>query len=119
MHYFISLIIEQQTWANKYHFKQTVLGVIILTQPYKINQLTGEPIKENVMTIDFDPRNIDDERIKIWKHQLVFLNPNSKYKKDNTPKKYQDWLDLFYASVNDNKKMRICIKLFVFINLPK
>jgi predicted transposase/invertase (TIGR01784 family) len=100
--YFISLLIEQQKRGAKYEIPQTVLGVVVLTRPYKINQITGEPIHESVMSIDFDPRNLQDKRIKLWNHKLLFLNPNPKYKSDETPKNYQDWLDLFYSSVNDN-----------------
>jgi hypothetical protein len=100
--YFVSLLIEQQKRGKKYEIPQTVLGVVVLTRPYKINQITGEPIQESVMSIDFDPRNLKDKRIKIWNHKLLFLNPNPKYKSDETPKNYQDWLDLFYSSVNEN-----------------
>jgi hypothetical protein len=100
--YFVSLLIEQQKRGAKYEVPQTVLGVVVLTRPYKINQITGEPIHESVMSIDFDPRNLKDKRIKLWNHKLLFLNPNPKYKSDETPKNYQDWLDLFYSSVNDN-----------------
>jgi len=102
LNYFISLIIEQQKRASKYAIPQTVLGVIVLTRPYRIDQLTGEPIQESVMSIDFDPRNPKDERIKLWSHQLLFLNPNPKYRNPETPKNYQDWLDLFSKSINDD-----------------
>lgn len=109
LNYFISLIIEQQKKASKYLIPQTVLGIVVLTRPYKINQLTGEPIQESVMSIDFDPRNPKDERIKIWKHQLLFLNPNPKYKSEETPKNYQDWLDLFSKSID--KDINIVLNL--------
>jgi predicted transposase/invertase (TIGR01784 family) len=102
LNYFISLIIEQQKKASKFAIPQTVLGVVVLTRPYKIDQLTGEPIQESVMSIDFDPRNPKDERVKIWEHQLLFLNPNPKYKNDETPRNYQDWLDLFSKSIDED-----------------
>jgi len=100
LNYFMSLILEQQKKGSKYEIPQTVLGIVVLTQPYKLNQLTGEPIKDSVLTIDFDPRNLLDERIKLWKHQLLFLNPHPKYRDVNTPKKFQDWLDLFRLSID-------------------
>jgi len=102
LNYFISLIIEQQKRGSKYAIPQTVLGVVVLTRPYKIDQLTGEPVQESVMAIDFDPRNPKDERIKLWNHQLLFLNPNPKYRSEDTPKNYQDWLDLFGKSINED-----------------
>ena len=110
LNYFISLIIEQQKKASKYVIPQTVLGVVVLTRPYKINQLTGEPIQESVMSIDFDPRNPKDERIKIWKHQLLFLNPNPKYKSEDTPQNYQDWLDLFGKSIDKDINIVLNVK---------
>ena len=39
LNYFISLIVEQQKKASKYAIPQTVLGIVVLTRPYKINQL--------------------------------------------------------------------------------
>ncbi|MCX6278173.1 MAG: hypothetical protein NT004_08755 [Bacteroidetes bacterium] len=109
LNYFITLLIEQQKKGEKYEIPQTVLGVVVLTRPYKINQITGEPIHENVMSIDFDPRNLNDERIKLWKHKLLFLNPNPNYRKDNTPQNYQDWLNLFSVSIE--KKINIVLNL--------
>ena len=67
--YFLSLLIQQQKKASHYAIPQTVLGIVVLTRPYKISQLTGEPIQESVMSIDFDPRNLKDERISLWKHR--------------------------------------------------
>ncbi len=87
--YFISLLIEQQKKASEYKFKQTVLGVIVITRPYRLDQITGEPIHESIMSIDFDPRNLNDQRISLWKHRLIFMNPNPKYKRDDTPQKYK------------------------------
>jgi len=107
--YFLSLLDGQQEKASHYAIPQTVLGVVVLTRPYKINQLTGEPIKESVMTLDFDFRNIKDERIKLWEHKLLFLNPNPKYSSNDIPKKYQDWLDLFKLSINS--KLNISLNL--------
>ncbi|MCX6278184.1 MAG: hypothetical protein NT004_08810 [Bacteroidetes bacterium] len=87
-----------------------MLGIVVLTRAYIIDQLTGEPIQESVMSIDFDPRNPKDERIKIWKHQLLFLNPNPKYKSDDTPKNYRDWLDLFSKSIDNDINIVLNVK---------
>ncbi len=86
LNYFITVLLEQQRKGSKYKIPQTVLGVVFLTSPYKIDQLTGEPIKENIMSIDFDPRNLKDERIHIFNHKLLFLNPHPKYINPDTPK---------------------------------
>jgi predicted transposase/invertase (TIGR01784 family) len=110
LHYFLMVLADQQKSAEEYEPEQQVLGVVILTSPYKIHEKTGKPIKDNVLTIDFNPRNLQDELIKLWEHNLVFLNPNPKYKNEKTPKKFQDWLDLFALSI-DKKQDKLTINL--------
>jgi len=102
LNYFVTLLIEQQKRGDKYEIPQTVLGVVVITRPYKVNQITGEPIHANVMSIDFNPRDLDNELIKLWNHKLLFLNPNPKYQNDKTPSNYQDWLNLFRISIEKN-----------------
>ncbi len=109
LNYFVSLLVEQQKKATQYDIPQTVLGVIVITRPYKIKQLTGEPIKDNIMSIDFDPRNLKDERIHLFDHKLLFLNPHIKYQNPDTPKNYKDWLDLFRVSID--KKINLTLNL--------
>jgi len=103
LHYFLMVLADQQKNADEYEPEQQVLGVVILTSPYKINQKTGKPIKDNVLLIDFNPRDLKGEMIEIWEHKLVFLNPHPKYKNSETPQNYQDWLDLFALSVEKNQ----------------
>ena len=126
LNYFITLLIEQQKRGEKYEVPQTVLGVVVLTRPFKINQLNGEPIKESVMSIDFDPRNFQDERIKLWNHKLIFLNSTSSYNNPQTPQNYQDWLNLFRATIEkrinitintENKAIEKALKLIDIDNL--
>jgi hypothetical protein len=98
LHYFLMVLADQQKTSSMYTPSQEVLGVVVLTRPYKIEQKTGEPIKESVMTIDFNPRTLKDEKILLWDHNLVFLNPNPKYNRNGVPAKYEDWLNLIYSS---------------------
>lgn len=53
------------------------------------------------MVMDFNPRNLKGELIKIYEHNMVFLNSSKKYQDSETPKNYQDWLDLLYASMKE------------------
>ncbi len=110
LHYFLMVLADQQKNAEEYEPEQQVLGVVILTSPYKIDQRTGKPIKDNVLLIDFNPRNLKGEKIDIWEHNLVFLNPHQKYKNSETPSNYQDWLDLFAMSI-DKKQVSFKINL--------
>ncbi len=101
LHYFLQTITEQQKTSKDYIIKQEVLAIVVLTQPYRINKKTGQAIQDNVMTLDFDLKNLKGEVIRIWGHNLVFLNPHPKYENPNTPANYQDWLDLIQQSVKN------------------
>jgi hypothetical protein len=101
LHYFLTLITNQQKRSSDYKFKQTVLGVVVFARPYRFDQKDGRPIRDNVMVIDFNPRNLKGELIKLYEHNMVFLNPSKKYQNPDTPKNYQDWLDLLYASIKE------------------
>ncbi len=107
LNYFMTVLLEQQRKGEKYEVPQTVLGVVVITRPYIIDQLTGAPIKENVMSIDFDPRNLKDERVRIFNHKLLFLNPHPKYASSETPINIKKWLDLFRLSINNNMKITL------------
>ena len=110
LHYFLMVLADQQKNADEYEPEQQVLGIVILTSPYKINERTGKPIKDNVLLVDFNPMNLKKEKIDLWGHNLVFLNPHPKYKNSSTPKNYQDWLDLFALSI-DKKQGSMKINL--------
>lgn len=98
LHYFLMVLAEQQKSSAMYTPNQQVLGIVVLTRPYKVKQKTGEAIKESVLSIDFNPRNLLDKKIEIWDHNLIFLNPNPKYNREGVPEKYIDWLNLIYSS---------------------
>ncbi len=109
LHYFISVLIEQQRNFRTYKLNKTVLGVVILTRPYQFDKLNGEPILDNYFVIDFNPRNIKNEVIELNKHQLKFINTSRKYKNDDNelPTKIQDWFNLFQKTIYDNVKLQL------------
>ena len=104
LYYFLQTITEQQRAAKDYSIKQEVLAVVILTQPYVVNKKTGEAVQDNVMTLDFDLKNLKGEVLDIWGHRLIFLNPHPKYKDPSTPDNYEDWLSLIRQSVQQKEK---------------
>ena len=104
LHYFIAVLLEQQNSYKNYKFKKTLLGIIVLTRPYRFHKLTGEPILDNYFMIDFNPRNIKGELIKLNEHQLKFINTNRKYKNEALPSNIQDWIDLFQKTIYKNNK---------------
>jgi predicted transposase/invertase (TIGR01784 family) len=101
LHYFLTTISNQQKKSDEYKFTQRVLGIVVFSRPYRFETKNGLPIKDNVLIIDFNPRNLKGELVKIYEHNMVFLNASKKYQNSDTPKNYQDWLDLFYASMKE------------------
>ena len=100
LHYFLAAITQQQKRANTgYDIKKTVLAVIVLTQPYKIHNKTGMVLKDSVMSLDFDMKNSYGDLIRIWKHNLIFLNSHSKYEDKNLTDSFRDWLHLIRQSI--------------------
>ena len=57
LHYHMMAVAQLQRSAKDYKIEQTVYTIIVLTAPYKIDQKTGEPIKDEVMISSVDPRN--------------------------------------------------------------
>ena len=81
---------------------------LILVAPYKINQITGEPIKDEILIQNLDPENLKGERIKVFGHKQIFLNPH--YRSRNTPKLVRDWTNLIYQSINNPENYKINTK---------
>jgi hypothetical protein len=99
MHYLQMLVAEQQKNASKYKVKQTVYLIVIMTLPYKFNDLTGEAVKEEVIVTKFCSKNLNGKDIPIYGHQMVCLNPN--HPEPDTPESVRDWLDLIYQSIHN------------------
>jgi len=108
LHYHIMAVAQLQRSAKEYKIEQTVYTIIVLTAPYKINQKTGEPIKDEVMISSVDPRNLEGKTVNIYGHQLIFLNPH--YRTKDTPENYLDWLDLMYESVHNPENYHVNLK---------
>ena len=105
MHYLQMLVAEQQQKASKYKVKQTVYLIVVMTLPYKFNDLTGEAVKEEVIVTKFCSQNLKGKNIPIYAHQMVCLNPN--HPEPDTPQAMRDWLDLFYQSIHSPENPNI------------
>ena len=105
MHYLQMLVSEQQKSAKDYKVKQTVYMIVIMTLPYKFNDLTGEAVKEEIIVTKYCSKNLNGKDIPIYGHQMVCLNPN--YPEPNTPVEIRDWLDLFYQSMHSPERPNI------------
>jgi hypothetical protein len=129
LHYFLMVIAEQQKRSKEYGIEQTVYMIVVLTAPYSINQKNGKAVKDEVLLINLNPRNLKGEEIDIYGHQsggvpLVCLNPNHPDK--DTPAKMRDWLDLIYQSIHsperpivneNNRGIKRAVDLISFENL--
>jgi predicted transposase/invertase (TIGR01784 family) len=98
LHYHIMAIAELQRRAKDYRIEQMVFTIVVLTAPYRIDEKTHLPIKDEVMISSMDPRNLQDKEVRIYGHKMIFLNHH--YRNNNTPSNYRDWLDLFYESIH-------------------
>lgn len=108
MHYLHMLIAEQQKNASKYKVNQTVYVIVVMTLPYKFNDLTGEAVKEEVIVTKFCSKNLNGKDIPIYGHQMVCLNPN--HPEENTPEQVRDLIDLFYQSIHSPDRPTINLK---------
>ncbi|MCP4147189.1 MAG: Rpn family recombination-promoting nuclease/putative transposase [bacterium] len=105
LHYHNMAVAQLQQKARDYKIEQTVYTVVVLTAPYIINEKTGAPIKDDVLISSVDPRNLQDKVVPIYGHKLIFLN--HRFRKNNTPENYKDWLDLFYESINNPENFKV------------
>jgi predicted transposase/invertase (TIGR01784 family) len=105
LHYHIMAIAELQRKAVEYKIDKEVYSIIFLTAPYKIDQKTRAPIKDEVMITSLDPRNLKGKTVELYGHQLVYLNPH--YRSDETPECYRDWLDLVYESIHNPENFKV------------
>ena len=126
LHYFLTLIANQQKKSSDYKFTQRVLGVVVFARPYRFDQKDGQPVRDSVLTFDFNPRNLKGELVNLYEHNMIFLNSSKKYRNIETPQNYQDWLDLLYASMKspvnytlniNNKGIAKVINIIDFENL--
>lgn len=124
LHYFFMVIAEQQRRSKEYGIEQTVYMIVVLTAPYSINQKNGKPIKDEVLLVNVNPKNLKGEEIEIYGHQFVCLNPNHPDK--DTPRQMRDWMDLIYQSIHsperpnvneNNQGIKRAVDLISFDNL--
>jgi PD-(D/E)XK nuclease family transposase len=124
LHYFLALIIEQQKTSKQYGIDQTVYAIIVMTEPFTISDKSNKPVRNEVLLLHFNPKNLLGEEIDLYGHQFVVLNPN--HPENNTPQKIRDWLDLIYQSIHnpdrpvwnrDNQGIRRAVELISYDNL--
>jgi predicted transposase/invertase (TIGR01784 family) len=87
LHYHCMAILEQIKNSKDYHPKAKVFTIVVLTS----NDKHGK----DVLTIDFDPKDLQGNGINEIGHKVIYLCPA--FVNENTPLEYREWLN----AIND------------------
>jgi hypothetical protein len=104
-HYFLANLIDVQRQSKSYSFAKEVYIIVVVTSAYKISDITGKPIKEDVLLTDINPRNLKGDIIKMNNHKMVILNTT--YIQVDTPDRILDWLNLIRESMKNPENPQI------------
>jgi predicted transposase/invertase (TIGR01784 family) len=83
LHYHCVAMIEQVAKAENYRHTLKVFTIVILT--------SGDKHQKDVLTIDFDPKDLNGNGVNEIPHKIIYLCP--KYANENTPAAYKEWMD--------------------------
>ena len=112
-HYFMANIIDLQRSSRTYAFEKDVYIIVVVTSAYKISDKNGQPIKEDVMITDINPRNLKGELIEMNNHKMFILNTS--YDNQGTPQDIVDWLDLIRESMVNPENPHINTKKIAIV----
>ncbi len=98
-------IIDIQRSSRDYSFDKNVYVIVVVTAAYRISELNGKPIKDDVLLTHINPSNLQGVERKMTKHQMIILNTT--YVDENTPESIKDWLDLIIESMNNPENPKI------------
>jgi len=84
LHYHCAALLEQMPKGKKsYRPQHKVFTIVVLT--------SSDRHEKDVLTIDFDPKDLQGNGINEIPHKVIYLCP--KFVNDNTPKPYREWMD--------------------------
>jgi predicted transposase/invertase (TIGR01784 family) len=124
LHNFFMATAQLQQNAQEYKLDKTVYIIVVLTAPYKIDKKDDRAIRDKVLIISFDLGNLADKNVPDYDHKITFQN--HRYRDEDTPTNYRDWLDLFYESIHnpenynvnlDNEGIKKAVELIDFDRL--
>jgi hypothetical protein len=82
LHYHCAAILQQISNSDSYKPNLQVLTIVVLT--------SGDKYKTDIAVIDFDPKDLQGNPLKVIQHKVIYLCP--KYVNENTPEPYREWL---------------------------
>jgi predicted transposase/invertase (TIGR01784 family) len=84
LHYHCAAILEQMPRGRKnYRPALKVFTIVVLT--------SSDRHEKDVLTIDFDPKDLQGKGIGEIPHQVIYLCP--KFVNENTPEPYREWMN--------------------------
>ncbi len=83
LHYHCAAMLEQVAKAENYRPPLKVFTIVVLT--------SGDKHQKDVLTIDFDPKDLNGNGINEISHKIIYLCP--KYANEKTPAAYKEWMD--------------------------
>jgi len=92
-HYHLVSIVEQAQSHEQYRVERDVFTLVVLTTAPR-----GRELKFSVAVSDMDPINEQGQRLGVYRHRLVFLNP--KVINAQTPPGVRAWLELIADSLD-------------------
>ncbi len=104
-HYFLGNMIAMQRNSIDYSFAKDVYIIVVVTSAYRINELNGQPIKDDVLITDINPRNLKGEIRVMNNHKMVILNTT--YINIDTPEDILDWMNLIAQSIKNPENPQI------------
>lgn len=98
-HYFFANLIDMQRSSKDYSFDKDVYVIVVVTAAYRVSELNGKPVKDDVLITRINPRNLQDEERLMANHEMIILNTT--YVDENTPENIRDWMDLIIESMRN------------------
>ncbi len=90
LHYHSIALLEQVANAESYRHDLKIFTIVVLT--------SADKHQKDVLTIDFDPKDLQGKGINEIPHKIIYLCP--KYVNENTPAAYKEWLEAIYDTLD-------------------
>jgi hypothetical protein len=104
-HYFLGNMVAMQRDSIDYSYAKDVYIIVVVTSAYRISELNGKPIKDDVLITDINPRNLKGEIRFMNNHKMVILNTT--YLNADTPDGILDWMNLIAQSIKNPENPQI------------
>jgi len=91
LHYHCAALLDLIDSSKSYRPDVRIFTIVVLT--------SGDRHKKDVLTIDFDPKDLEGTGIGEIEHKVIYLCP--KYVGNNTPHAYREWLEAIQDTLDE------------------